>query len=110
MEGERLPLPPVPVCEPGDDSLPPICMYGCLINSPNLPQVALLTAPTASPAAPIQVLEGPSDVEFAAWHMRGNIIIAGSSDMTVWMWVALTGECVRVFAGKQPLSLCPAAL
>ena len=47
------------------------------------------------------VLEGPEDIEFAEWHSKGNAIIAGSKDGTVWMWLTQTGQCVQVFAGHD---------
>jgi ribosome assembly protein SQT1 len=47
------------------------------------------------------VLEGPEDVEWAEWHSKGNAIIAGSKDGTIWMWLAHNGQCVQVFAGHD---------
>lgn len=46
-------------------------------------------------------LEGPSEVEWVAWHPRGDVLLAGSQDSTIWMWLATTGECLRVFAGHE---------
>ena len=46
-----------------------------------------------------QVLEGPEDIEWAEWHSKGNAVLAGSKDGTVWMWMAHNGQCVHVFAG-----------
>ena len=28
--------------------------------------------------------------------VAGNILIAGSKDCTVWMWLASTGDCMKV--------------
>lgn len=56
------------------------------------------------------VLEGPDDVEWACWHSKGNAVIAGSGDGTVWMWLTSgksasgevgSGQCVQVFAGHD---------
>lgn len=59
-------------------------------------------------------LEGPEDVEWCQWHGKGNAIVAGSADSTVWMWLTSvtapnpdtntsvsTGQCVQVFAGHD---------
>ena len=49
----------------------------------------------------MQVLEGPEDIEWAEWHSKGNAVLAGSKDGTVWMWMAHNGQCVQVFAGHD---------
>jgi len=43
-----------------------------------------------------RTLEGPSDVEWLTWHSKGNVLLAGSSDGTVWMWLATSGACMQV--------------
>ena len=48
-----------------------------------------------------QTLEGPEDIEWAAWHGKGNAVAAGSRDGTSWMWMALEGTCMQVFAGHD---------
>lgn len=45
-------------------------------------------------------LEGPEDIEWAKWHSRGNAVIAGSKDGTVWLWLAHNGQCMQVFTGE----------
>ena len=50
-----------------------------------------------------RTLEGPGDVEWLRWHPKGNVVLAGSQDGTIWMWLALTGACMqvaRVAAGR----------
>lgn len=32
---------------------------------------------------------------------QGNVLAAGSTDGTAWMWLAETGECMQVFAGHE---------
>lgn len=33
----------------------------------------------------------------AGWCMHtGNILLAGSKDGTIWMWLASTGDCIKV--------------
>jgi angio-associated migratory cell protein len=55
-----------------------------------------------------QCLEGPDDVEWLAWHSKGNVILAAGQDGTVWMWLAITGECMRVFSGHESRVNCGA--
>ena len=42
--------------------------------------------------------DGPQDIEWAQWHTKGNAIIAGSNDGTIWMWVVMDGSwrCAQV--------------
>ena len=48
----------------------------------------------------LHVLDGPSEsIEWIAWHPRGDIILAGSSDYTAWMWNGQTGEFMATFTG-----------
>lgn len=42
------------------------------------------------------------------WHQRGNVILAGSGDGTVWMWLATTGECMNTFIGHANPVTCGA--
>jgi angio-associated migratory cell protein len=51
--------------------------------------------------APRVVLEGPSDVEFLAFHpVGGTVLLAGSStDGTVWMYHVLLQQCLQVLVG-----------
>jgi WD40 repeat protein len=45
----------------------------------------------------VQNLEGPQGaVEWVRWHPKGNVVLAGSDDMSVWMWLAQTGACMQV--------------
>lgn len=47
-------------------------------------------------------LDGPSDIEWIAWHPKGGtVLLAGSSDATVWMWFATNGKCLQVFVGHE---------
>jgi ribosome assembly protein SQT1 len=54
----------------------------------------------------VGILEGPEDIEWAEWHPKGNALIAGSSDGTIWMWLAGTGQCLQVFAGHDGKVSC----
>lgn len=65
-------------------------------------------------------LEGPGEaVEFVSWHPAGRVLLAGSEDMTLWMWnVAVSGDeaaqggckaegqCMQVFTGHQAGVTC----
>jgi WD40 repeat protein len=45
----------------------------------------------------VQTLEGPGDgIDWVAWHPKGDILLAGSEDFTMWMWLAQTGNCMQV--------------
>lgn len=33
-------------------------------------------------------VEGPDDIIWIDWHPKGNILLAGASDSTVWMWAS----------------------
>jgi delta 1-pyrroline-5-carboxylate dehydrogenase len=50
---------------------------------------------TTNRVAPDCKLEGPAEgIEWLRWHPRGNVILAGSTDGSAWMWSipALGGE------------------
>lgn len=45
----------------------------------------------------LHTLEGPGEeIEWIDWHPKGDIILAGSSDYSSWMWNARTGVCMQV--------------
>lgn len=50
----------------------------------------------------IQTLEGPGgSVDWVTWHPKGDVVLAGSEDFTLWMWLAQSGSCMQVFAGHK---------
>ena len=51
----------------------------------------------------IATLDGPTDVEFVAFHPKGGqVLLAGSiSDATVWMYHVITQKCMQVFVGHE---------
>ena len=63
------------------------------------------TTPSSPPVAPLHTLDGPSgDINFLAWHPKGDVLLAGSSDGTAWMWstppaASPAATCMQVFAG-----------
>lgn len=51
---------------------------------------------------PVRQLDGPSDVEWIAWHPKGGtVLLVGSSDGTLWMWFVSNGKCLQVFVGHE---------
>jgi hypothetical protein len=49
-----------------------------------------------------QTLEGPGgSVDWLAWHPKGDVVLAGSEDFTLWMWLAGSGSCMQVGAGAR---------
>lgn len=46
-------------------------------------------------------LEGGDEVQFLAWHPRGNVLVAGYADATAWMWQLPSGVLMNVFTGHE---------
>ncbi|KAF9178836.1 hypothetical protein BGZ51_000487 [Haplosporangium sp. Z 767] len=46
-------------------------------------------------------LEGPDEVVWIKWHPKGNIILAGATDSSVWMWAVPSGAFMNVFNGHS---------
>ncbi|KAJ3744390.1 quinon protein alcohol dehydrogenase-like superfamily [Lentinula detonsa] len=44
-------------------------------------------------------LQGPDEVMFLKWHPKGNVLLAGSNDTTLWLWQLPSGNTMQVFAG-----------
>jgi len=44
-------------------------------------------------------LQGPDEVMWIRWHPKGNVLLAGSNDTTVWLWQLPSGNTMQVFAG-----------
>ncbi|TRM64677.1 WD40-repeat-containing domain protein [Schizophyllum amplum] len=44
-------------------------------------------------------LQGPDEVMFLRWHPKGNVLLAGSNDTTLWLWQLPSGNTMQVFAG-----------
>ncbi|KAI8612859.1 WD40-repeat-containing domain protein [Chytriomyces sp. MP71] len=54
----------------------------------------------------ILLLEGPSEVTWLNWHPRGNALLCGSADGTLWMWSIPSGQCMNVFTGHASSVSC----
>ncbi|KAI9489995.1 WD40-repeat-containing domain protein [Zychaea mexicana] len=44
-------------------------------------------------------VEGPDEVVWIDWHPKGNILLAGASDSTIWMWAMPSGKFMNIFNG-----------
>jgi len=51
-------------------------------------------------------IEGPDEITWLAWHPKGNVLAAGASDSTVWMWNIPTGKVMNVFSGHTGPVTC----
>lgn len=51
-------------------------------------------------------LQGPDEVTWLRWHPKGNVLLAGSNDMTVWLWNFPSGNTMQVFAGHVSSVVC----
>jgi ribosome assembly protein SQT1 len=51
-------------------------------------------------------LQGPNEVIWIRWHPRGNVLLAGSEDGTIWMWSIPSGNCMHVFSGHSESVTC----
>ncbi len=56
----------------------------------------------------LHTLNIESDLESMVWHQRGPILLCGSSVGNIWMWDAVTGQCMRVLAGHSDAVRCVA--
>ena len=56
------------------------------------------------------MLEGPGGtIEWAQWHPKGDVILAGSDDFTAWLWNAQNGTCMQVRCAASHIHLLKAA-
>jgi len=44
-------------------------------------------------------LDGPDEVVFLRWHPKGNVLLAGATDSTLWLYQLPKGTVMQVFAG-----------
>ena len=55
----------------------------------------------------ITTLEGPDEIVWLDWHPKGdNVLAAGASDSTVWMWHIPSGKVMNVFSGHTAAVSC----
>ncbi|CAO3689858.1 unnamed protein product [Rhizopus stolonifer] len=46
-------------------------------------------------------VEGPDEVIWINWHPKGNILLAGANDSTIWMWALPSGNFMNIFNGHS---------
>jgi len=52
-------------------------------------------------------LDGPSEaVEWLQWHPKGNVLLVGSEDSTIWMYNGEIGKFMNVFSGHSASVTC----
>jgi len=51
-------------------------------------------------------LQGPDEVTWMKWHPKGNVLLAGSNDTTVWLWNLPSGTTMQVLAGHVSPVVC----
>ncbi|OSX58972.1 hypothetical protein POSPLADRAFT_1067389 [Postia placenta MAD-698-R-SB12] len=51
-------------------------------------------------------LQGPDEVMWLRWHPKGNVLLAGSNDSTVWLWQLPSGNTMQVLAGHTAPVQC----
>jgi ribosome assembly protein SQT1 len=51
-------------------------------------------------------LEGPDEIVWLSWHPKGNVLAAGASDATVWMWNIPSGNLMNCFSGHSAALTC----
>ncbi|KAH9994833.1 WD40-repeat-containing domain protein [Russula vinacea] len=47
-----------------------------------------------------------TELQVAAWHPKGPVLLAGSNDSTVWLWQLPSGNTMQVFAGHTGSVQC----
>jgi ribosome assembly protein SQT1 len=66
-----------------------------------LPSSGVVKVWSTEDAKLIQTLEGPGgSVDWLTWHPKGDVLLAGSEDFTLWMWLAQTGACMQVWLSQ----------
>ncbi|CAD8046493.1 unnamed protein product [Paramecium primaurelia] len=54
-----------------------------------------------------KILDGSqTEPSVLKWHPKGNVILAGFQDSTLWMWNGVNGEVMSVFAGHEAEITC----
>ncbi|KAJ2605626.1 60S ribosomal subunit assembly or modification protein [Coemansia sp. RSA 1722] len=52
------------------------------------------------------VLEGPDEIQWINWHPKGNVLLAGANDASMWMWSLPNGDFMNVFNGHAAPVTC----
>ncbi|PIA15769.1 putative angio-associated migratory cell protein [Coemansia reversa NRRL 1564] len=51
-------------------------------------------------------LEGPDEIQWLCWHPRGNVLLSGANDASMWMWSLPGGDFMNVFNGHSAPVTC----
>ncbi|KAJ2788915.1 60S ribosomal subunit assembly or modification protein [Coemansia guatemalensis] len=51
-------------------------------------------------------LEGPDEIQWICWHPRGNVLLSGANDASMWMWSLPGGDFMNVFNGHGAPVTC----
>ncbi|RUS32323.1 WD40-repeat-containing domain protein [Jimgerdemannia flammicorona] len=49
----------------------------------------------------LATVDGPDEIVWLNWHSKGNILLAGATDSTIWMWGMPSGKFMNVFSGHS---------
>ncbi|CAM0139526.1 60S ribosomal subunit assembly or modification protein [Umbelopsis sp. WA50703] len=45
------------------------------------------------------MVDGPDEIIWLDWHPKGNVLLAGATDSTIWMWAMPSGKFMNIFNG-----------
>ncbi|KAJ1848985.1 60S ribosomal subunit assembly or modification protein [Coemansia sp. RSA 2708] len=54
----------------------------------------------------VAALEGPDEIQWLSWHPRGNVLLTGANDASLWMWSLPGGDFMNVFNGHSAPVTC----
>ncbi|KAI9024034.1 WD40-repeat-containing domain protein [Hyaloraphidium curvatum] len=54
----------------------------------------------------VTALQAGTEITWINWHPRGNVLLAGTSDFTIWMWAIPSGTVMNVFSGHAAPVTC----
>jgi len=46
-------------------------------------------------------ITGPDEILWLKWHPKGNLLLAGANDSTIWLWQLPSGNVMQVFSGHE---------
>lgn len=55
---------------------------------------------------PVKMEGLSSEPIFLEWHPKGNALVSGGEDATIWMWNGVNGDVMGVFAGHEGPLMC----
>jgi ribosome assembly protein SQT1 len=96
------------VADPTDSKTPRLAAVGSYDGTILLYDTSVMATTSATTALqPKLQLEGPSDVEWMAFHPKGGtVLLVGSGDASVWMFHLPLNRCLQVFVGHEQAVTC----